>query len=112
MPHRILAVLASISLLAGCAGQTAHVPVQPEIPEGIGTLATRPPLSGPPGCTRAIAHYEELVDRDVSTGYLSQSVYNQIVADIAAGPRPACAAGQDASALAELARVRKSHGYR
>lgn len=112
MPYRILAVFASISLLAGCAGETAHAPVQPEIPDGVGTVAKRPPLSGPPGCTKAIGHYEALVDRDVSTGYLSQSVYNQVVADIAAGPRPACAAGQDANALAELARVKKSHGYR
>lgn len=112
MPYRMLTVFASILLLAGCASSTTQAPIQPEVPAGIGTVKQRPPLTGPAGCTRAIGEYEELVDRDVSTGYLSQSVYDRVVADIAAGPRPACAAGRDGEAIAELARVRKSHGYR
>lgn len=112
MHYRMIAMFASISLLAGCASQPAPTPVQPEIPDGVGTVIKHPPLSGPPGCTRAIGEYEQLVDRDVNTGYLNQNVYNQIVADIAAGPRPICAAGRNAEALGDLARVRKSHGYR
>lgn len=113
MPYRIPAVFASILLLAGCAGsQTPPPPVQPEVPDGVGTVAQRPPLAGPPACTRAIGEYETIIDRDVSTGYLSQSVYDKVVADIAAGPRPACAAGRDAEARAELVRVKRSHGYR
>jgi hypothetical protein len=33
-------------------------------------------------------------------------------ADFAGGPRAACAAGRDADARGQLARVKTSHGYR
>jgi len=48
----------------------------------------------------------------VTTGYLSQVVYDRINMELAAGPRPACAAGRDADARAQLARVKTAHGYR
>lgn len=106
-------VLTASAMLAACAGAGGTAtPTQPEVPAGVGTAAQHASLSGPPGCSRAIGEYEKIVDRDVTTGYLSQSVYDQIVRDINAGPRPACASGRDANGLAELARVKKAHGYR
>lgn len=77
-----------------------------------GAAANRGALTGPPGCTRAIAEYEALIDRDVTTGYLSQGVYDRINGELASGPRAACAAGREGDARAQLARVRTSHGYR
>ena len=56
--------------------------------------------------------YEKIVDRDVTTGYLSQNVYDQIVGQLNSGPRPACAAGRDADAFNQLTSVKHSHGYR
>ena len=110
---KVFATLSVMAFLAACAGAgSTTAPVQPEVPAGVGTAAQHASLSGPPGCSNAIAEYEKIVDRDVTTGYLSQSVYDQIIRDINAGPRPACASSNDARGLAELTRVKKSHGYR
>jgi hypothetical protein len=109
---KIFAVLSATAFLAACGAGSTTAPIQPEVPAGVGTAAQHASLSGPPGCSNAIAEYEKIVDRDVTTGYLSQGVYDQIIRDINAGPRPACASGRDANGLAELARVKKAHGYR
>ncbi|HLL27029.1 MAG TPA: hypothetical protein VKT73_05190 [Xanthobacteraceae bacterium] len=107
VPSAVLGLL----LLSACAGTNTPAPTEP-VAATPGTAAQRSPLTGPPGCTKPIAEYEALVDRDVTTGYLSQSVYDRINQEIAAGPRPACAAGRDADARGQLARIRTSHGYR
>lgn len=97
--------------LAACAGSETPPPTQGPAATP-GSAAQRGPLTGPPSCTKPIAEYEALVDRDVTTGYLSQSVYDRINAELAAGPRATCAAGREADARMQLARVRTSHGYR
>jgi hypothetical protein len=113
--RRTLSLSAAAALLglslAACAGSGTPSPSEPVVATP-GTAATRGQLTGPPGCTRPIAEYEALVDRDVTTGYLSQVVYDRINMELAAGPRPACAAGRDADARAQLARVKTAHGYR
>jgi hypothetical protein len=111
MQNRKIAALASlVLLLTACAGGTQAPPAPMAATPG--GAATRAALTGPPGCTRPIAEYEALVDRDVTTGYLSQVVYDRINEELAAGPRAACAAGRDAEARGQLARVKTSHGYR
>jgi hypothetical protein len=97
--------------LAACSGGGTQAPPAPTAATP-GGVATRGQLAGPPGCTKPIAEYEALVDHDVTTGYLSQVVYDRINEELASGPRPACAAGREADARAQLARVRTSHGYR
>jgi hypothetical protein len=97
--------------LAACSGSQTPPPSQVTAATP-GAAANRGALTGPPGCTKPIAEYEALIDRDVTTGYLSQSVYDRINDELAAGPRAACAAGREADARAQLARVRTSHGYR
>lgn len=107
-----LALSAVVTLaLAACSGANTPPPSQP-IAGAPGATATRGPLAGPAGCTRPIAEYEAIIDRDVTTGYLSQSVYDRINADLAAGPRAACASGREADARAQLSQVKTSHGYR
>jgi hypothetical protein len=96
--------------LAACGGASNPPPAQ-GVAATPGTAASRGPLTGPPGCTRPIAEYEAIVDHDVTTGYLSQSVYDRINAELA-GPRGACAAGREADARAQLSQVKTSHGYR
>jgi hypothetical protein len=113
--RRILSLSVAAALLglslAACAGSGTPSPSEPVVATP-GTAATRGQLAGPPGCTRPIAEYEALVDRDVTTGYLSQVVYDRINMELASGPRPACAAGRDADARTQLARVKTAHGYR
>ena len=113
--RRTLSLSAAAALLglslAACSGSGTPSPSEP-VAATPGTAATRGQLTGPPGCTRPIAEYEALVDRDVTTGYLSQVVYDRINTELAAGPRAACAAGRDAEARGLLARVKTSHGYR
>jgi hypothetical protein len=113
--RRTLLLSASSALLglslAACSGGGTQVPPAPTAATP-GGVATRGALSGPPGCTKPIAEYEALIDRDVTTGYLSQVVYDRINEELAAGARPACAAGRDAEARGLLARVKTAHGYR
>jgi hypothetical protein len=113
--RRTLSLSATSALLglslAACSGSGIPSPSEP-VAATPGTAATRGQLTGPPGCTRPIAEYEALVDRDVTTGYLSQAVYDRINTEMAAGPRAACAAGREADARTQLARVKTSHGYR
>jgi hypothetical protein len=106
-----LAAFASLFLLSACAGTSSPGTAEP-VTASVGNAASRPALSGPPGCTKAIAEYEAIIDRDVTTGYLSQSVYDRINQDLVAGPRAACAGGRDSDARAQLVRVKNSHGYR
>jgi hypothetical protein len=108
---KVFATFSAIAFLAAC-GTTQQQPPQPEVPAGVGTAAQHTPLSGPPRCSAAIMEYEKIVDRDVTTGYLSQTVYNQIVTGVNAGPRAACAGGRDADAMNQLASVKHAHGYR
>lgn|SRR5690349_17002848 len=113
MMQKAITLVSFAVLLCGCAG-AAHqaAPVQPEVPAGVGTAVQRPPLTGPARCSAAITEYEKIVDRDVTTGYLSQNVYDTIVRDINGGARPACASGRDGDAMSQLARVKSAHGYR
>lgn len=106
------AAFVSIAFLAGCAGANQPTPVQPEVPTGAGSVVQRTPVAGPPRCANAITEYEKIIDRDVNTGYLSQSVYDRLVTDINAGPRAACAANRDGDAIAQLGRIKNAHGYR
>jgi hypothetical protein len=113
MQYGKIATIASLAiLLCACAGTTHQEPVQPEVPAGVGNAAQHPPLAGPPRCTAAIKEYEKLIDRDVTTGYLSQTVYDQMVGQLNSGPRAACAANRDADAISQLTAVKHSHGYR
>ena len=95
--------------LAGCNTDSSPAPTAAIAAPGSAT--PRGPLNGPAGCTRPIADYETIVDRDVTTGYLSQNVYDRINIELG-GVRATCAAGREADARAELGRVKTSHGYR
>src|SRR6202030_2769256 len=88
--------------LAACGGGGMPPSSQPGVATP-GASTTRGPLTGPPHCTKPIAEYEALIDRDVTTGYLSQVVYDRINEDLASGARPACAAGRQAEARGLLA---------
>ena len=111
MQVRIFVLLACVLPLGACAGAGSQN-TPPPVTSPVGNAASRPSLSGPAGCTKAIADYEAIIDKDVTTGYLSQTVYDRINQDLVAGPRATCAAGRDAEARAQLTRVKNSHGYR
>lgn len=114
MQSRTIAAIASLTiLLGGCAGGSHQpAPIQPEVPDGVGKVAQHAPATGPARCANAINAYEKIIDHDVSTGYLSQSVYDKLVADINAGPRQSCAANRDGDAIMQLSRIKTAHGYR
>jgi hypothetical protein len=97
--------------LAGCNTDSPPAPAA-AMPGTPGGAVQRTAVAGPPGCAKPIAEYEALVDRDVTTGYLSQVVYDRLNGELAAGPRAACAGGRAPEALAALARVKNAHGYR
>jgi hypothetical protein len=99
-------------LLAACTSGGDNFSAPEPVAGSVGNAVSRPTLSGPATCTQPISTYEALIDRDVTTGYLSQSVYDRINQELTAGPRATCAAGRASEANTQLAHVRNTHGYR
>lgn len=94
--------------LAGCNAQRqtgpAIDPVGPTRPEPTAQL---PEGSG---CSGAITRYRSVMENDLSMGHVNQSVYNQIQGEISEAAS-ACAAGQDAKAVALVRASKSRHGY-
>jgi hypothetical protein len=107
---RLFAALLIAFALSACASTDTPPPVSAAAAPGSG-MVSRPALVGPAACTKPIGDYEQIVDNDVTTGYLSKGVYDRIVSDLQ-GARASCAAGRTAPTLADLAAVKARYGYR
>jgi len=109
-----LIALAAVFSLAGCNASAPPPVVAAAAPDAYATQ-TPPPedLHLPPGaaCTRDIEEWRPVLEDDLQTGNLNQSVYDQIQIDIAAAA-PVCRAGRDAQARAMIAASKRKHGYR
>ncbi len=61
-------------------------------------------------CGAPIIAYRNLIDRDVRTGFLSQSVYDRIAPQIASAAAT-CVAGNSGAAIASLNATKRQFGY-
>lgn len=61
-------------------------------------------------CGAPIIAYRNLIDRDVRTGFLSQSVYDRIAPQLASAAAT-CVAGNDGAAIASLNATKRQFGY-
>ncbi|MBB3808239.1 hypothetical protein [Pseudochelatococcus contaminans] len=61
-------------------------------------------------CGAPIIAYRNLIDRDVRTGFLSQSVYDRIAPQIASSAAT-CTAGNSGAAIASLNATKRQFGY-
>lgn len=69
-----------------------------------------PQLPPAAACTDKLNSYQKVLTADVTTGNLSQKVYDQIEADLARAAS-ACAAGRDGEALGIIRATKEKHGY-
>ncbi|MFD2251999.1 hypothetical protein FHS82_003414 [Pseudochelatococcus lubricantis] len=103
---------ALLAALATASCNTAmNAPVKPEALDGTVYAA---PLNtaelSKHSCGAPIIAYRNLIDRDVRTGFLSQSVYDRIAPQIASAAST-CVAGNDAAAIASLRATKRQFGY-
>lgn len=99
----------AVVFLAGCNAprQTGAV-VDPVGPAQQGAAIAAMPAGS--GCGAAIARYHSVMENDLKTGHVNQSVYNQIQGEISEA-ETACAAGQDGRALSLVRASKSRHGY-
>ncbi|MFT0892841.1 hypothetical protein [Pseudochelatococcus sp. G4_1912] len=99
------------ALLTASCNTSQNAPVKAEAHDGsvyaapLNTAA----LSQQP-CGAPIIAYRNLIDRDVRTGFLSQTVYDRIAPQIASAAAT-CMAGNNSAAMSSLNNTKRSFGY-
>lgn len=112
-PLPTLAVLVTAALLAGCnasadiPGPTAAAALPPA-PAPAPVVADLPAGSG---CGPSIARIQAVVDSDVATENLAESVGKRFGADLHQAAT-ACSAGREGEAMRLLASAKARYGYR
>lgn len=107
----ILAGAILTALVAASCNTTQNAPLKADAHDGsvyaapLNTAA----LSGH-ACGAPIIAYRNLIDRDVRTGFLNQSVYNRIAPQIASAAAT-CLAGNNSAAIASLNATKRQFGY-
>lgn len=61
-------------------------------------------------CKEEVSRFQQLIDRDVKTGFVGKEVYAQANSELANASK-LCKSGQDAAATAAVHAVRTRHGY-
>ena len=103
----LVAPAIAVVLLAGCNSSPQTGPVVAPAGPAAQQSAASPAGSG---CGAAIARYRSVMENDLKTGHVNQSVYNQIQGEISEADT-ACAAGQDGRALSLVRASKSRHGY-
>lgn len=62
------------------------------------------------GCSGEIARYKAVVDNDLITGHVNQSVHDRIIDDLSPA-QASCTAGREGEALASIKAVKTRFGY-
>lgn len=98
-------------LVVASCNTTQNAPVQAAAADGTAYAAPldERALAGH-SCGQPIIAYRRLIDRDVRTGFLSQSVYDKIAPRIATAAA-SCVAGNEGGARASLAETKRAFGY-
>lgn len=78
------------------------------LPAGVSPPGFRLPEGS--GCSGAVARYQAMMDNDLNSGHVSQSVYDRIKVEIGQASA-ACQAGRDGEAEAMVRASRSRHGY-
>lgn len=104
-----LAAAAFATLAVAACNTTQNAPVQP----ADGTVYAAPldtAALSRHSCGAPIVAYRNLIDRDVRTGFLSQSVYDRIAPQLASAAAT-CVAGNSGAAIASLNSTKRQFGY-
>lgn len=106
----VLAAACATLALAGC-NTTQNAPVAVQAADGSVYAAPLDKAAlSKHACGAPIVAYRNLIDRDVRTGFLSQSVYDRIAPQIASAAAT-CIAGNSGAAIASLNATKRQFGY-
>jgi len=92
--------------LAACNQTSASAPQV-----AAASLPGGPLLPSGAGCTGEIGRYRAVMQNDLTTGHVNQSVYAKVDAEISRA-EAACAAGRDAEATRMIVATKSRYGYR
>jgi hypothetical protein len=111
-PSRCPAGLAAIAALALAGCNTRPLEPEAAAPASraayVSDLNFKLPEGG--GCNADIARFQALIDNDLASGHVDQSVHSALVGELESARRQ-CQAGDESRALAMLAVAKKRHGY-
>ena len=102
-----LSLLLLASALSGC-NSTRSAPPEPQLRSNVTPSTFRMPEGG--GCSGDVARYRAVIDNDVTSGNVNQSVSNTINDEIDQAAA-ACSAGKDGEARALVRASKSRHGY-
>jgi hypothetical protein len=105
-----LAASLTAAVLAGCNAPRQTQPVVDPVGPAQPAAAAGPALPAGAACSEAITRYRSVIVNDRDMGHVNPSVFNQIQGEIA-DAAAACAAGQDAKAVALVRASKARHGY-
>lgn len=71
-------------------------------------LVAAPAVAAP--CHARIAFVQDVIDRDLKTGFVGKPVHDQMTADLAKAAAT-CEAGQEKQAQGEIDATQRRHGY-
>lgn len=110
-PRRALALAAACAALAVAAcNTTQNAPVETRADGTVYAAPLDTAALSRQSCGAPIIAYRNLIDRDVRTGFLSQSVYDKIAPQLASAAAT-CAAGNSGAAIASLNATKRQFGY-
>ncbi len=105
-----IAVAGAAVALCGCNQSVGAPPPVAAAPTSGANQPSWPPLPESAACTESLNSYQKVLNADVSTGNLNQSVYDEIEADLSRAAT-ACAAGKDGEAAGIIRSTKTKHGY-
>lgn len=105
-----LAVAAFATLMVAGCNTTQNAPVQSSSDGTVYAAPLDATALSKHACGAPIIAYRNLIDRDVRTGFLSQSVYDRIAPQLASAAST-CVAGNHSAAIASLNATKRQFGY-
>jgi hypothetical protein len=100
------------AILPACTTTSAQAPTPPAQQElrGVSITPQNFRLPDGQGCTGDIARFRAIMANDIETGHTTQSVFNQIEAEMKRA-EGMCAAGQSGAASAHVRATKSRFGY-
>lgn len=104
------ALLATSVLSLGACQTTAEAPAPKPEPRGVSITPSTFKLPEGTGCSGDVARFRAIQANDLETGHTTQSVYNQIEAEMKKA-EALCAAGNSGGASAHVRATKSRFGY-
>lgn len=103
----LMSIAFGAGLLGGCIAPASHAAASDGNQYAIATMT----LAAAGSCGTELSRFQHVLESDLQTGNVNQSVYDQIQRDLSNAAR-ACDAGRDGEAITIMRSTKSRHGYR